>query len=125
MLRVSRIATALALLAAWPAAHACDAAGQSVVAVMGDKVATYDEAGEYLSEVLKAVIRVGAPLVACRESPALIKVALSDGREVWVDRLDVKVGGGKAAPARECKNKGVSRDSDTKAPAVSGIDPCR
>jgi hypothetical protein len=125
MLRVSRFLPALALLAAWPAAHACDATGQSVAAVMGDKVATYDEQGEYLNDVPKAVIRVGAALVACRESPALIKIALSDGREVWVDRLDVKVSGGKAAPARDCKNKGVSRESDTKAPAVSGIDPCR
>ncbi len=122
---VSRFLPALALLAAWPAAHACDATGQSVLAVMGNNVATYDEQGEYVSDIAKAVIRIGAPLVACRESPSLIKVALADGREVWVDRLDVKVGGGKATPARECKNKGVSRESDTRAPAVSGIDPCR
>lgn len=125
MLRVSRFLPALALSAAWPVAHACDATGQSVLAVMGDKVATYDEQGEYVSEVSKAVIRLGTPLVACRESPALVKIALSDGREVWVDRLDVKVSGGKTAPVRECKNKGVSRESDAKAPAVSGIDPCR
>ena len=121
---LSRFLPALALLAAWPAAHACDATGQSVVAVMGDKVATYDAQGEYVSDIAKTVIRIGAPLVACRESPSLIKVTLADGREVWVDRLDVKVGG-KATPSRECKNKGVSRESDTRAPAVSGIDPCR
>lgn len=125
MSRVSRFLPVVLLFAAWPAAHACDANGQTVLAVMGDKVATYDEQGEYVSEIPKSVIRVGTPLVACRESPALVKVSLSDGREVWVDRLEVKVGGGKTAPQRECKNKSVSRESDTTAPAVSGIDPCR
>lgn len=125
MLRVSRSLIALALLAAWPAAQACDAGGQKVLAVMGDKVATYDEQGEYVSEIPKASIQVDAPLVACRESPSLVKVKLADGRDVWVDRLDVKVSGGKTTPTRNCKSQGVSRQTDTTAPAVSGIDPCR
>ena len=125
MLPVSRVLITCALLAAWPAARACDASGQKVLAVMGDKVATYDEQGEYASEIPKSAIRLDSPLIACRESPALVKVQLADGRQVWVDRLDVKVSGAKPAMPRECKNKGVSRESDTRAPAVSGIDPCR
>lgn len=125
MLRVSRSLIALACVGAWPVAHACDTTGQKVLAVMGDKVATYDEQGDYVNDIPKGVIRIDEPLVACRESPALIKVKLADGRDVWVDRLDVKVSSTKAAPPRECKNKGVSREADTTAPAVSGIDPCR
>ena len=61
MSRVSRFLPALLLLGAWPAAHACDANGQTVLAVMGDKVATYDDQGEYVDEIPKSVVRLGTP----------------------------------------------------------------
>ena len=119
----SRSLWTLVLVGAWPVAHACEVGGQKVEQVMSSQVATYDENGDFKEEIAKGKIQVNVPLLACRESPALVKVKTTDGAEVWVDRLDVKVAG---APAkqRNCKQQVVSRESDTRAPAVSGIDPC-
>jgi hypothetical protein len=114
----------LALLGVGPFARACDASGEKVTAVLGAQVATYDDKGDYVADIAKASIKLDEPVVACRDSPALIKVKLADNHTAWVDRLDVKVTGGKDAGPRACKNRGVSHESDTKAPAVSGIDPC-
>jgi hypothetical protein len=122
--RVSYLLFTPIVLGVWPAAQACDASGQKVAAVLGAQVATYNEKGDYVADVPKASVKVDEPVIACREAPALIKVKLADNKEVWVDRLDVKVTGGKDAGPRTCKNKGVSRQSDTTTPAVSGIDPC-
>ena len=112
-----------ALLGAWPLAQACDVGDQKVQQVMVSRVATYDDKGDFKEEVEKARIQVNVALIACRESPALVKVKTTDGTEVWVDRLDVKIAG---APVkqRQCKQQSLSREGDTKAPAVSGIDPC-
>jgi hypothetical protein len=123
MTLVSRCFAAVVLLGAWPLAHACEVGEQKVVQVMSTRVATYDDKGDFKEEIEKGRISVNVPLVACRETPALVKVKTTDGAEVWVDRLDVKVAG---APVkqRQCKQQVVSRESDTRAPAVSGIDPC-
>jgi predicted trehalose synthase len=122
MSRVSPFSLVL-LLAAWPAAQACEVGEQKVQQVMSARVATYDDKGDFKDEIGKDKIQVNVPLVACRESPALVKVKTTDGAEVWVDRLDVKIAG---APVkqRQCKNTVISRESDTRAPAVSGVDPC-
>ena len=119
----SRSLLTVVLLGAWPAAQACDVGEQKVEQVMSANVATYDDKGDFKEEISKAKIQVNAPLVACRETPALVKVKTTDGQEVWVDRLDVKVAGA-PVKARDCKKTVVSRESDTRAPAVSGIDPC-
>ena len=120
---VSRSLFAVVLAGAWPVAHACEVGGQKVAQVMSAQVATYDDKGDFKEEIAKGKIQVDTPLVACRESPSLVKVKTTEGQEVWVDRLDVKISG---APTRQrqCKQSVVSRESDTKAPAVSGIDPC-
>jgi predicted trehalose synthase len=112
-----------ALLGAWPAAQACEVGEQKVQQVMSARVATYDENGDFKEEIGKERIPVNAPLVACRDSPALVKIRTTDGAEVWVDRLDVKIAG---APVkqRQCRQTVISRESDTRAPAVSGVDPC-
>jgi hypothetical protein len=120
---VSRSVIVLALLAAWPAAHACDVGSQKVEKVLGKKVATYNETGDFQKEIEATAVRVDTPLVECRDTPALVRVKTVSGNLVWVDRLDVKIAGAtKAAP--KCKSNVVSRESDTRAPAVSGIDPC-
>jgi hypothetical protein len=119
----SRSLLAVVMIGAWPLAHACEVGEQKVERVLSTHVATYDEKGDFKDEIAKDKIQLNAPLLACRESPALIKVKTTEGTEVWVDRLDVKVAG---APVkqRQCKQQVVSRESDTRAPAVSGIDPC-
>jgi hypothetical protein len=119
----SRSLLTVVLLGAWPAAQACEVGEQKVEQVMTAKVATYDDKGDFKEEIDKGKIQLKVPLLACRESPALVKVKTTDGKEIWVDRLDVKIAG---APAkqRECKQQVVSREGDTRAPAVSGIDPC-
>jgi hypothetical protein len=120
---VSRSVLAVALLAAWPAAHACDVGSQKVEKVLGRKVATYNENGDFQKEIEANAVQVNAPLVECRDTPALVRVKTVNGDPVWVDRLDVKVAGATRVAAK-CKSNVVSRDSDTRAPAVSGIDPC-
>ena len=120
---VSRPVLALALLAAWPAAHACDVGAQKVEKVLGKTVATYSENGDFQKEIEASAVQVNVPLVECRDTPALVRVKTVSGEPVWVDRLDVKVAGGTKVAAK-CKANVVSRESDTRAPAVSGIDPC-
>jgi len=120
---VSRSVLAVALLAAWPAAHACDVGSQKVEKVLGRKVATYNENGDFQKEIEASAVQVNAPLVECRDTPALVRVKTVNGDPVWVDRLDVKVAGATKVAAK-CKSNVVSRESDTRAPAVSGIDPC-
>jgi len=123
----SRAALAAALLCAGSIvhslAHACEVGDQKVESVKTERPATYDENGDFVGEVKKADIVVNAPLVACRESPQLIKVKLANNESVWVDRLAVKVAGGPTKKPVKCA-KVVSREADTKTPAVSGIDPC-
>jgi hypothetical protein len=119
----SRCLLTIALLVAWPAAQACEVGQQKVEQVMTARVATYDDKGDFKEEIEKKKIQVNAPLLACRESPALVKVKTTEGHEVWVDRLDVKIAG-TPAKQRQCKQQVVSREGDTRAPAVSGIDPC-
>jgi hypothetical protein len=119
----SRSLLTVVLLGSWPMAQACEVGEQKVQQVMTARVATYDDKGDFKEEIEKGKIQVNAPLLACRESPALVKVKTTEGLEVWVDRLDVKIAG--APPKqRHCKQQVVSRESDTRAPAVSGIDPC-
>jgi len=120
---VSRSLVAIGLLGAASLAQACEVGEQKVQQVMTSRVATYDDKGDFKEEIERARIQVNVPLVACRESPALVKVKTTEGKEVWVDRLDVKIAG---APVkqRQCKQQVISRENDTKAPAVSGIDPC-
>jgi hypothetical protein len=126
---VSRSLIALFVVGAWPAAHAqaqepaCEVGEQKVQQVMSARVATYDDKGDFKEEIGKDRIQVNVPLVACLNSPALVKVKTTDGAEVWVDRLDVKIAGAPTKP-RQCKDTVVSRESDTRAPAVSGVDPC-
>jgi hypothetical protein len=119
----SRSLFTVLMLGAWPLAQACEVGDQKVEQVMSARVATYDDKGDFKEEIEKNRIQVKVPLVACRESPALVKVKTTEGQEVWVDRLDVKIAG---APVkqRQCKQTVVSRESDTRTPAVSGIDPC-
>lgn len=119
----SRSVLVIALLAAWPAAHACDVGSQKVEKVLGKKVATYNENGDFQKEIDAAAVQVNVPLVECRDTPALVRVKTVSGDPVWVDRLDVKIAGGTKVATR-CKSNVVSRESDTRAPAVSGIDPC-
>jgi hypothetical protein len=106
------------------AAGDCDPAGQKVEQVMGSKVAAYDQAGNFVEDLPKSAIVIGADILDCRSSPALVKIRLADQRSVWVDRLEVKVSGGKAPAPRPCKTAPISRRSDTTTPATSGIDPC-
>jgi hypothetical protein len=106
------------------AAEDCDPKGQKVDQVMGSKVAAYDQAGNFIEDLPKSAIVIGADILECRNSPALVKIRLADQRSVWVDRLEVKVSGGKAPAPRTCKNAPISRRSDTTTPATSGIDPC-
>ena len=120
---VSRSIVAAALLVAWPAAHACDVGAQKVEKVLGKTVATYNENGDFQKEIAASAVQVDAPLVECRDTPALVRVKTVKGEPVWVDRLDVKIAGAAKAAAK-CKSNVVSRESDTRAPAVSGIDPC-
>lgn len=120
---VSRSVLSVALLAAWPAAQACEVGDQKVGEVMSAVVATYDDKGDFDKEIGKDKIQMNVPLVECKESPALVKVKTTDGSDVWVDRLDVKIVGG-AVVKRTCKKGVVSREGDTTAPAVSGVDPC-
>ena len=119
----SRSLFTMLLLGAWPLAQACEVGDQKVAQVMSARVATYDDKGDFKDEIEKARIQVNVPLVACRESPVLVKVKTTDGAEVWVDRLDVKIAGG-PTKQRQCKQSVVSRESDARAPAISGIDPC-
>jgi hypothetical protein len=122
-------AGALALLASASAARACEVAGQKVLEVMTDAVGTYDREGNFLADVPKTQVEVGADILDCQESPALVQVSLkpqADGKgptRAWVNLLEVKVGKGTVV-ARECKQETVSRLADTTAPATSGIDPC-
>jgi hypothetical protein len=120
---VSRSVLSVVLLGAWPVAQACEVGEQKVQQVMSARVATYDDKGDFKDEIGKDKIQVDVPLVECKESPALVKVKTTDGADVWVDRLDVKIVGGAVKP-RTCKAQVISRESDTKAPAVSGVDPC-
>ena len=120
---VSRSALFAVMLAAGPLAHACDVGNQKVEKVLGRKVATYSKSGDFQKEIDARAVQVNEPVVACQDTPALVQVKVVGGDPVWVDRLDVKISGGNVA-ARECKKKVVSRESDTHAPAVSGIDPC-
>lgn len=119
----SRSVLALALLAAWPAAHACAVGDQKVEKVLGRKVATYTENGDFQKEIEASAVQVNAALIECRDTPALVRVKTVNGDPVWVDRLDVKIAGATKVAAK-CKSNVVSRESDTRAPAVSGIDPC-
>jgi hypothetical protein len=123
MTMLSRAALSAVLLCAGPLAYACEVGDQKVESVKTDHPATYDENGDFVGEVKKKDIVVNTPLVACRDTPQLIKVKLTNNETVWVDRLAVKVAGGPAKKPVKCA-KVVSRESDTKAPAVSGIDPC-
>lgn len=118
-----RILFLVALLGYAGYANACDPAGQKVVAVLSDQVATYDDNGDFVSDVPRNTVILNEAIIACRESPSLVKVKLAENRTAWVDRLEVKVSGEKVA-ARPCKTQGVSRNSDTTTPASSGIDPC-
>ena len=120
---VSRSVLAVALVVAWPAAHACDVGAQKVEKVLGRTVATYNETGDFQKEIEASAVQVNAPLVECRDTPALVRVKTVSGDPVWVDRLDVKIAGAMKVAAK-CKSNVVSRESDTRAPAVSGIDPC-
>ena len=120
---VSRSVLSVALVGAWPAAQACEVGEQKVQQVMTARVATYDDKGDFKEEIGKDRIQVNVSLVACLESPSLVKVKTTDGAEVWVDRLDVKIAGAPVKP-RQCKETVVSRENDTRAPAVSGVDPC-
>ena len=120
---VSRPVLVVALLAAWPAAHACDVGSQKVEKVLGKKVATYNENGDFQKEIEASAVQIDAPLVECRDTPALVRVKTVSGDPVWVDRLDVKIAGATKV-ATKCKSNVVSRESDTRTPAVSGIDPC-
>lgn len=120
---VSRAILAVALLAVWPAAHACDVGAQRVEKVLGKQVATYNENGDFHKEIEASTVQLGAPLVECKDVPALVRVRTTSGDTVWVDRLDVKIAGATKVATR-CKSNVVSRETDTRAPAVSGIDPC-
>jgi hypothetical protein len=120
---VSRSVLAVALLAAWPVAHACEVGNQKVEKALGKKVATYAENGDFQKEIDASAVQANEPLVECRDTPALVKVKTVSGDPVWVDRLDVKIVGAVNAPAK-CKSEVISRESDTRVPAVSGIDPC-
>ena len=120
---VTRSVLAVALLAAWPLAHSCEVGAQKVEKVLGKKVATYNENGDFQQEVDASTVQTNVPLVACRDTPALVQVKTTAGKSVWVDRLDVKITGAVTA-VRDCKKQVVSREGDTRAPAVSGIDPC-
>ncbi len=120
---VSRSILLAVMLGAWPLAHACDVGNQKVEKVLGKKVATYNKSGDFQKEIEASAVQLNEPLVACQDTPALVQVKVVDGDPVWVDRLDVKIAGGSVA-ARNCKKQVVSRESDTRAPAVSGIDPC-
>jgi len=123
MTLVYRAAIAAALLCAGSLAQACEVGEQKVESVKTDHPATYDDNGDFIGEVKKGDIVLNAPLVACRDTPQLIKVKLANSQTVWVDRLAVKVAGGPAKKSVKCA-KVISRAADTKAPAVSGIDPC-
>jgi hypothetical protein len=122
-----RLLTAAVLFAGLHAASAfgCDAAGQRVTGVMAKTdVGVYNEAGDFERTIEKRRVVVDQAVVACKNSPALVKIKLSNGEQVWVDRLEVKVEGGAPAPARECKARAPSSSNDKKEPGVSGIDPC-
>jgi alanine dehydrogenase len=127
MTMLTRAAVAAALLCAAACvnsvAQACEVGDQKVESVKTDRPATYDENGDFVGEVKKADIVIGTPLVACRDTPQLIKVKLANNDTVWVDRLAVKVAGGPAKKPAKC-SKVVAREPDAKTPAVSGIDPC-
>ena len=120
---VSRSVLVVALLAAWPAAQACEVGAQKVEKVLGKKVATYNQNGDFQKEIEASAVQIDAPLVECRDTPALVRVKTVSGDPVWVDRLDVKIAGATKV-ATKCKSNVVSRESDTRTPAVSGIDPC-
>jgi len=123
MRTLTRAALAAALLCTCPLAFGCEVGDQKVESVKADHPAKYDENGDFVGEVKKADIVVGKPLVACRETPELIKVKLKNNEEVWVDRLAVKVAGGPAKKPMKCANV-VAREPDSKSPGVSGIDSC-
>ncbi|MEJ1965093.1 MAG: hypothetical protein WDO56_27530 [Gammaproteobacteria bacterium] len=111
------------MLGAAPLTLACDVGTQKVEKVLGKKVAVYTKSGDFQKEIDARAVQIDEPLVACQDTPALVQVKVVGSDPVWVDRLDVKIAGGNVT-ARNCKKQGVSRESDTHAPAVSGIDPC-
>ncbi len=76
---VSRSILAVTLLAAWPAAHACDVGSQKVEKVLGKKVATYNENGDFQKEIEASVVKIDVPLVECRDTPALVRVKTVSG----------------------------------------------
>lgn len=123
-----KLAVGLLLGAAAFGAQACDIKEQKVIEVMTDEVGTYDDNGTWVADVKKKEIPLNQTILQCKDSPAMVQVALTpdaagNKRTAWVNLLEVKVGGALQA-ARKCKDTGVSRVSDTTVPATSGIDPC-
>ena len=106
------------------AAVACSPSGQSIVRAMNSKVAIYSASGEYLKDVDAALVALNRSIVACDDATSHVKISLTNGETVWVDRLDVEIKGAVASTPRACKDQGIAKPDDQTTPATSGIDPC-
>lgn len=106
-------------------AQACDKGDQRVAKAMGSSVAVYDNNGNYVEDVDAKLVVVNVAIVSCKDQPAHVQIVLTDGRKVWVDRLNVQIASSEASSGgRKCATQPVSRAGDTTMPASSGIDPC-
>jgi hypothetical protein len=119
---------ACVVLACVGAAQACEVKDQKVIEIMSDDVGTYDKQGNLLADVKKTEIPLQQNILACQDSPSLVQVKLTPGKDnkertAWVNLLEVKVAG-KDAVARKCKDAPPSHLADTIVPATSGLDPC-
>lgn len=123
-LLLARLVIAVAILLSAPlTAQACSASGQNVARPMNAKIAIYSASGEYLKDIDGALIATNRPILACDDATTHVKVGLTDGAAVWVDRLDVEITGGATTP-HACKDKSIAKPDDQTTPATSGIDPC-
>ena len=80
---VSRSVLAVALVVAWPAAHACDVGAQKVEKVLGKTVATYNETGDFQKEIEASAVQVNAPLTVFTRTSAGVSRHSTSGALTW------------------------------------------
>lgn len=102
----------------------CTVDGMRVTDAIPAMIGVYEADGKFVKELGKENLVIGGALKACDESLGLVKVGLTSGQDVWVDRADLKIAVGGQQEARTvCVTDSGTRAHDHTEPAVSGMDP--
>ena len=111
--------------AAWQSAAAGCAMELEIVGTASKSIYIYDETGKRLDEKIDKTLALKQLVIDCNESLGLVKVALTNGREVWMNRSEAKRIAGVAQNTSVCLTESSSRESDHVVAGTTGAEPAQ